>query len=328
MFGNRRKRLKKNFKRKRKNQNKNGLIGIKNDDLRQNLVKLKLVSVSFFLSIILFFFLLIYLFFFSSLFKVQEIVVKGNQRNNSEVIISQIEPYLEGNFLKIFSQSHFLALNTKEIEKMLLENFKSIEEVEIKKKLFGKLEVNIVEKQIKAAMCSQSECIIIDDKGVVLKRFPKDKLYEYGENIELIVDQSNTLAQVGEGVNTKDYVEFIDGLRYDLNANGIMVREVITPLPSASEIQVVTIQDYVIIFDSSLDFSNQLESLKLILEKEIPKEKIDCLEYIDLRIKNKVYYRYYDDCKKEQDGKIKEETGESAQEGSDAENNAGEEKED
>ena len=56
--------------------------------------------------------------------------------------------------------------------------------------------------------------------------------------------------------------------------------------------EVQTSQNFLIYFNPKEDIEKQVQKLILTFENEIPQEKRENLDYIDLRFGDKVYYKY------------------------------------
>jgi flagellar biosynthesis GTPase FlhF len=78
--------------------------------------------------------------------------------------------------------------------------------------------------------------------------------------------------------------------------NQLVIKNLTIPLPSASEIKVKTEQGWLILLNIDHPLSDQVEALKIIMNKDLPEENKICLDYIDLRVVDKIYYRLFDDC--------------------------------
>ena len=57
-----------------------------------------------------------------------------------------------------------------------------------------------------------------------------------------------------------------------------------------NDLKINTNEGWYILFDKSRDIRSQLDSLRLILTEKIKEDRKN-LEYIDLRIENRVYYK-------------------------------------
>ncbi|MBD3238538.1 MAG: hypothetical protein GF332_02785 [Candidatus Moranbacteria bacterium] len=260
----------------------------------------KISRIFFSLTTIVILALACYYLIFSSLLRINKVVIKTPTRIKKELIKQEVRPFLQGAFLKYFNRDHFLFINRGAIEKHLLQTFPSFEDVRVKKSLFKKIEIEIIEKQIQLNMCGDFECIAIDQQGTVIARFSKDNLFKYSNDAELIIDKSNQLALPGHGVNTADFVKAASQIREKLNQKlSINARGVYVPLAQAPEIQVATNKNYLLIFNSKDPLNDQLQALKVILENEIQPQDLDCLEYLDLRVQGKVFYKFHDDCRTE-----------------------------
>jgi len=80
--------------------------------------------------------------------------------------------------------------------------------------------------------------------------------------------------------------EIKSNFRNSLNAN---IKSLILEHPSQREL-VAVVDDWKIIFNVSGSAKDQLMVLKQVLEKEV-KDQRDNLEYIDLRIDGRAYYK-------------------------------------
>ena len=59
---------------------------------------------------------------------------------------------------------------------------------------------------------------------------------------------------------------------------------------SFEDLRVITSQGLHIYFNPTYSVGSQLEALRIVIEKEI-KQELDSLEYIDLKIEGRVYYK-------------------------------------
>ena len=259
-----------------------------------------------------------YLVFFSSALMVEDILVFGanDEKLNEEEemeIISLTKPLLEGKILDLVPRKHFFFVRSGKIKEEILNEFKSYKSVEIKRQLFGKLKIEIKKKDIFFLLCGDTECTPIDNKGVAMNRFPRTDIFQYGAELPLVIDESNSVVEPGSGVSSEEQLNLIINVRREVEKTaGVMIEGLYMPLPSASELKAKTTDGWLIYFSTDNSAKRQIEALKINLEKEIPEEDKICLEYVDLRIKNKIYYKLYDDCEnlkrqREEEAKRKEE---------------------
>ncbi|MBD3300089.1 MAG: hypothetical protein GF347_01930 [Candidatus Moranbacteria bacterium] len=238
-----------------------------------------------------------YLVFLSPLFNAEKVVIVSDTKISDAKIESEIEGLIEGKIWGLFNKKHFLFLRSTKIENHLKDRFKSFERVSVRRDFFGKLRVEIKEKEGVVVMCGTDNCLLFDNGGIVVLTFERSELYRFSEVAEVINDHSDIVIDEGMGVVSKEYIDFILNVRGALKQKiGAEIMSIHTPLPWASEVKVKTDQGWLLIFETSYSLEKQLDFLSVILEKEIKEEDRDCIEYIDLRVKNKVYFKLYDDC--------------------------------
>ncbi|MBU2025516.1 MAG: hypothetical protein ABIC19_01365 [Patescibacteria group bacterium] len=285
------------FKAKKIQNHRKPKIDIKTDNLLIPKFQTKLGLFFYRLCVIAFFIALFYFFFLSPAFMAEEIIISGQAENETDQILNEIRPLFQGKSLNFFPKKHFLFIPSGKIKKTLLEKFKNYQSIDIERKPFGKIKFTIKQKDIVLILCGREQCAPLDKNGVATKRVLKSELPDYGTNIQIINDESNSSIEPGKGVNTQQQVDFILNLKQTAKEQAnLSITELFTPLPSASEIKAKTDQAWLVFFNTEETLTKQVNALKVVLEHEIsPQDKI-CLEYIDLRIENKAYYKLYDDC--------------------------------
>ncbi|MFH1956540.1 MAG: hypothetical protein ABIJ28_02740, partial [Patescibacteria group bacterium] len=83
---------------------------------------------------------------------------------------------------------------------------------------------------------------------------------------------------------TRDFIE-------SLRTENIMISQVVFKKDGLFEFQ--TEEDWYILLSERSDYKLSLDNLKIALREQI-KEKRSELEYIDLRLENKVFYKFKD----------------------------------
>ncbi len=285
------------FKRKPK-------VTLRTGNLMVSRRKVRLFSLLYNFSVFLIGAALVYAVFFSPWLRVEEIVFRGDPTTDKEEIEEKIYSLMDKKHLGIFYGNHFFFLKKRKIEQTILEKFKIFESVEIKKNFFGVLEIALKKKDAPILICGEVDCVSLDENGVALEKVSFGDLAKFGSNVEVIYDESKSEIEIGKGLNTKSHLEFIRNIKKIIEKNSkIEIKELYTPLPSASEIKGKTAEGWLILFNTEVPLTANAEALRIILENEIKTEDRICLEYVDLRINGKVYYKFFDDCetlKKEQ----------------------------
>ena len=177
-------------------------------------------------------------------------------------------------------KSVFLA-PTEEIEKRILERFPEIRLVNVLKKMPSVLEIKIEERVGIGIWCrlSLSGCFKIDREGVIFRESPL-----IGGNLVLNIYGENNSAKIRDEVIPPRVINFI------LTAQKVFPDARDFEFVSDEELKATTIQGWQIYFNPSISAISQIDALKVILKNET-EEGLAALEYVDLRIEGRVYYK-------------------------------------
>lgn len=189
-----------------------------------------------------------------------------------------------------FDSINLLFISVKKIEKNILENYPRLEQANIIKKFPNALSVSVQERKKEAVWCTYSDssadptkCFKIDSAGIAFASTNLSSKNEF-----YIQDQFSRKIVAGQKVFPKDSIEFIfkakDALRQDFNYLLDYMQ-----IPNSSTLFVKTIDGVEIRFNFKDSLSDQLERLKILLEKEIAKDEE--IEYIELRYENNIFYK-------------------------------------
>lgn len=230
---------------------------------------------------------LAYFLFFSPVFKIKEIKVSGNRAIGSEEIQNSLDGFLYKKFLFFFNRNNvFLATDNKLIN-ILLNDFPRILSIKINKDIFKKtINLVIVERKETGIFCKE-ECYYIDAEGVIFEKAPQTS----GSLILVIKDNSEREPELGSNVIEKNLMSELINLRIRLTSQlGLKVLDFIIEPGVSEDLRINTNEGWYILFDKSRDLQNQLIALQLVLKEKIKEERKN-LEYVDLRIENRAYYK-------------------------------------
>ncbi len=231
---------------------------------------------------------LAYWLFFSSVFTIQEVEVRGvNSALQEKVIGFYKDGSAERKFI-VFSRSNIFVFSDERFKKRLATKFPSIKNISIKKSPPEKILISAEEREQKGVWCnSKEDCFFYDTEGVIYKEAPEVvrggllvPVYDNRRNennLPAKVLQDSTMKYIDElvkymeeGYKKPFYIKlFEDEVHAGFN-------------------------DWEVYFSSNGDPVEQVENLALVLRQEI-EGRIADLEYIDLRLGNKAFYRYQQD---------------------------------
>ncbi|MBU4204579.1 FtsQ-type POTRA domain-containing protein [Patescibacteria group bacterium] len=225
-----------------------------------------------------------FLIFFKPL-QINKIIISGNEK----VQIKEIETLIAGNIkqrLWFATSQNILLVSTARINKSITERYPVIDSLKVQKKLPNTLVINIEERKPFAVFYYNEEYFLIDEKGVV---FEKTSANVGGF---FIVRQTGEIKEVilGTEIVKKEVMEKIAKIKRGLEERSqIDIKEV--DIASGERLNVKTSEGWDAYFNLTTDIDLQIEKLNLLLENELPKENRAGLQYIDLRFKDRVYYK-------------------------------------
>lgn len=247
-------------------------------------------------------------------FWVEEIEFKGSF-TETEKLSPIVQRYLENKLWRFVPQKSIFLAPAGSIKDNILNAFPEIKEVLIQKKLPNILEIEAVKRELAGIWCqtkeSESEeeiatsteeevtvkkqerkigdCFYIDKEGII---FQESSLIR-GSLILNIYSFENKPVELREQAVPPEIMDFI-----------LEVREKLPGIKTASEqalksndFEIVSIEDlranllsgWQVYFNPSYSAESQLNALEMVLEEQI--KETGSLEYVDLRIENRVYYK-------------------------------------
>ncbi len=250
--------------------------------------KIKRLKILFFSS---FFFSLtltaFWLVFVSSFFVIQNINMPDDtaiSRDDVLSIISNIAPLNLGENLIILSKSR--------LKSELTAAFPSITDISIEKKLFHTVIVGFSKRiQIgiwcpEGAPLGQNNCFYFDKDGVIFSQAPQT----VGSLILKIKDYSKNDIPLGSKVLSGNQINFIIVFMSKIAENNkIKILEFKIKPNSSVELEAITNNNWSIYLDDKQDPAVAVKNLLSILEEAV--KNTGHLEYVDLRIPSRVFYK-------------------------------------
>lgn len=224
-----------------------------------------------------------YCLFFLEAFQIEKIIVSGEKKVAKQDIEFLVEQRLENKILFLKTRSIF-AVDLSQIKKDILNKFPQIAELEVSRGFFDAVNVVVVERQGVAQWCQEENCFLLDSGGVIF-----EELLEMKPSLILVKTFRSDLACLGDKVVEGDLLARIFDLKSKVLANAkLSVTE--ATLASQERLNMETSEGWQIYFNLKGDLDWQITELALVLEKQIPPEQRDRLEYIDLRF-SRVFYK-------------------------------------
>ncbi len=221
-------------------------------------------------------------FFFSPFFKITEIKLPENNivtNNDIHKLITNSAPLNLGENIFILSKN--------QIKSGLAAIFSAITNISIKKELFHGLIVNF-EKRIQIGIwCNNTNCYYFDKEGIIFKEAPQTE----GALILKIKDFEKKEVSLGDQVLNYNRLKFIAEFNNKITENNqIKIIEFNIGLAANFDLEAITDHGWSIYLDQNQDPVLEANNLFTILN-EVIKNKASNLEYIDLRLPSRVFYK-------------------------------------
>jgi cell division septal protein FtsQ len=209
---------------------------------------------------------LVWFLFFSQFFLLESLISSEKEIENF------LKEKAKENFAKKELNFLFL-LNWEKIKKEILEKFPEIKEAKLKILDFKKFEIDVEKRKGFLNFCNSQKCFILDEKGIA---FREEK------NESLLQIESEKEVSLKNKVFPEKLIQGIFQIKNNFEKMGIKIEKVKI---LEDRLEILVDKGYLVIFDPDKDIFFQLKKFEIGI-KNIPQEKIEKLEYIDLRFSN------------------------------------------
>ncbi|MFZ2976135.1 MAG: FtsQ-type POTRA domain-containing protein [Candidatus Moraniibacteriota bacterium] len=242
--------------------------------------------------------------------EIKSIEVTGNNYVNNNSILDKINPEVSGKYLDIIKKNNLILIRVGKIKKDIKNEFKIIREIKIKRKFPEKLIVSIIERRPQMVFCSADKCFILDENGEAYDNYFSNEENDKNNFITLNEESPREIG-LGEIILEKDYMNYALGIKQELlekleieadnhfRVTSLISGDIIVKTkegpPRVDERSFSRVEtSWEIYFNENINLEKEIEMLKVVLENKIEKNQRQDLEYIDLRIDNKIYYKFRD----------------------------------
>jgi len=221
-------------------------------------------------------------FFMSPFFKITEIKLP----KNDFITINDIHKLMASSAPLNLGENIFI-LSKNKIKSGLAAAFPTITDINIKKEPFHGLIVNF-EKRIQIGIwCNNANCYYFDKEGIVFKKAPQTE----GALILKIEDFEKKEVSLGNQVLNYNQLKFIAEFNNKIAENNQFKIIEFKIAPSANfDLEAITDRGWSIYLDQNQDPVLEANNLFTVLN-EVIKNKASNLEYIDLRLPSRIFYK-------------------------------------
>ncbi len=222
---------------------------------------------------------ILYLILFSGVFRVKTVDVKGTRELSSDQIISDINASMEKEFFK----GNILFFDTDGAERNLKKKY-ALKTLKITKHYPDRISVNLDEYVLELEWLSGGKYYLVDEKGKVVGVAPGKR-----NDLVTIEDKKNLPVEIGKSMVTPEFIRFIQYLNQNFTKDTGAKITKIEINDNFNEAVVQTTLGFYITFDTTRDPAHELANLAAAINS--PEIKGHHLTYMDMRIKDRVFYK-------------------------------------
>ncbi|PIR69485.1 MAG: hypothetical protein COU47_02830 [Candidatus Niyogibacteria bacterium CG10_big_fil_rev_8_21_14_0_10_46_36] len=233
-------------------------------------------------------------FFHIPYFSIADISTEGVRTLPEENIQHAIRAHLQEKTWGILPHKNFFVflLTVPRLEQTLMQEFPKIESLTIKKRPPHAVAISFAERSIWATLCKASSCFYLDKGGFVFGKSSRIS----GSLFFAIEDMRDTNYDVGAYIIAPEKLQSIQTLLERIETVSGASFETLTLSGSddlIAKYEAVTKDGWSIIFDSKTDTGIAIQNF-ISAYDGLLKQDLAGLEYIDLRLENKIFYKYRD----------------------------------
>ena len=228
----------------------------------------------------------VYSILWSPFFRLQQVAVLGGSQVDQHNIETEVRNYCAGSLLRVIPKNNIL-FRKKSLETHLLWRFPRLASVHVERQLPGNITVKIEELPYQLQVCAEW-CQLVDTSGQWRESKPFEWFpWEQGTVYQLHVGQGTHTEALDKRMLgfTRNTIEHFE------EYTGLMIETTIEwPTVFAKEVHVKTKKGFWVYLNAERPLKEATDQLMLVLQKEVPENEQDQLEYVDIRTENRVYY--------------------------------------
>lgn len=230
-----------------------------------------------------------YFVFLSGIFAIRDITVSGTDVIAVRDVQAVVGEALSGKALLLFPRENFLLFSSAHAAERVRAVFPRAETVSVRKSLLRRaVVVAITERQPAGVACAKTAetCVYFDTNGIVFAVAPTIA------SASLLRIEENTLevGQFPQEKYTAELVRFITAAKKHMQEKARATITAFAFMNGYGDVEARTQEGYTIFLSTAQGAEEQAQIFKNIIATEI-KDQMPALEYIDLRIENRAYYK-------------------------------------
>ncbi|MDP2838111.1 MAG: FtsQ-type POTRA domain-containing protein [Candidatus Moranbacteria bacterium] len=237
-----------------------------------------------------------YLVLFSSYLALASWQVTGLSFIPKNTFQKSVDQELAHRYLGFIERNRFFLFQPKRLERFLKDQYPLVQRISVKRIFPDRFEIAVEERETLVLWCVEGTCAHVLEDGSVIHIADVYQKEENQSRTLTVKDESGQPLKFGAGVFDESFGVSVMALRQELRGRFGLATNTTLSFSSrfANELRVQTEAGWWVYINTRMPLATTLDALELLLEKEIPSERLGELDYIDLRTENRIFYRYHD----------------------------------
>ncbi len=240
---------------------------------------------------VVFAFGLLYFLFFSEYFNIKNISFSGEKTIKEYDLKNTYFEYTGQKKYIFLNQKNILALSSSDLSEALKKSFRRIKNVKIEKNIPNSIDIFIEEYEPVGISCRDFnsaglDCFYFDKDGIIFDTAP----LIIGEMFLSVYDNNLNIENFPNAKYKKDLIDFVLRFKKEILKNSDMSVKYFSFKDQFDDIEVYLKSGFKIFLTKDQNPEKQVYDVMRVIKEEI-KENFKDLDYIDLRIKNRAYYK-------------------------------------
>jgi hypothetical protein len=228
---------------------------------------------------------------FSQKTRLELVRIKGLAAVPEETFRLVVRDELDGKYLGAFPRGNFFLFSESHLRETILRRFRRIRSVEFVRIFPNTLRIDVSERAAPLLWCSGGPCYLLDEGGLAFDGFDTGSRSDAPTRI---IDESAQGVDLGSRLVSENEMRFFGSLEEAFASVSVPVRgEYSVKSRVASECAVTTQEGWRMFVSHDIPVEKTAAMLRTFLETIDIARRID-LDYVDLRIENKIFYRLKD----------------------------------
>ena len=225
------------------------------------------------------------IFFSWEKFRISRITFSGLERTNEEALRAYIQDRLRERFVILFPRDNIFFFGPQRLSQGIMSSFPSIQSASVIRAFSSGLRFDIVEYREWGLYCfgDPERCLWIDENAHAFRDIANEQI----DSFPKIRDESASDTRIGNMVISPRRMEIA---RFFNEREEFGTIEMIIS-KNAETLRVKAQAGWEILIREDGDLENAYKNVHIALQGEI-KERVKDLEYIDLRLGNKIFYKF------------------------------------